>query len=88
MKIQDELNAEYKAILRHLDNGEKLPCSGLPQPTGSGPEGSQGPPGVRCGACGGPVRPMLFMGVQPDGCVCPKCNLYLSDDGKPLATLI
>lgn len=47
-----------------------------------------------CPKCKTPMSPLLFMGVQPDGWVCPKCSLYFSskDDGqpndKPLAVII
>lgn len=94
MHIQAQMYEEYKRILQRLDNGERLPCSGLSQPAAAPGDASQGPgsvaggpPAVRCGRCGGPAKPLLFMGVQPDGCVCPTCNLYLDDAGQPLAKI-
>lgn len=38
-----------------------------------------------CPHCGAPMRPMLFMGVQPDGYVCDVCSVWCTDDGQPLA---
>jgi hypothetical protein len=34
------------------------------------------------------MRQMLFMGVQPDGWVCPVCKTYHSPEGVPLAKVI
>jgi ssDNA-binding Zn-finger/Zn-ribbon topoisomerase 1 len=38
-----------------------------------------------CPKCGTVMQVLLFMGVQPDGWVCPECHLYFpaQHDGKP-----
>lgn len=41
-----------------------------------------------CPKCRVPMHQMLFMGVQPDGWVCPVCKTYHSDEGRPLALVL
>lgn len=42
----------------------------------------------RCPKCGEALKVLLFMGVQPDGYVCGRCELYYNDDLKPLARIL
>lgn len=41
-----------------------------------------------CPECGTKLKPLLFMGVQPDGWICDHCNLWLNDNLHPLAVVI
>jgi hypothetical protein len=41
-----------------------------------------------CPQCGQVLKVLLFMGVQPDGYVCERCELYFNDDLKPLARVL
>lgn len=38
-----------------------------------------------CPKCGAVMQVLLFMGVQPEGWVCPECHLFFpaQHDGKP-----
>ena len=41
-----------------------------------------------CPNCNGELDVLLFLGISPDGYVCPKCQVYFNDDLKPLAMVI
>lgn len=41
-----------------------------------------------CPDCGVPMDTLLFMGIQPEGFICPKCRTLFSDSGVPTATVI
>ena len=42
----------------------------------------------RCPKCGEVLKVLLFMGVQPDGYVCERCELWFNDELEPLARVI
>jgi len=47
----------------------------------------------RCPQCNTVLQVMLFLGVEPDGFVCPECKIYYGVDKegnptKPLAQVI
>ena len=41
-----------------------------------------------CPQCGKVLKVLLFMGVQPDGYVCERCEVWFNDDLKPLARVL
>ena len=41
-----------------------------------------------CPECGGVVQVLLFMGRQPDGCVCQKCCKLFALDFTLLADMV
>lgn len=41
-----------------------------------------------CPVCNVEMDTLLFMGVEPEGYVCPKCNCLFSEDMEPMATVI
>jgi hypothetical protein len=41
-----------------------------------------------CPRCGAVLETLLFLGVQPDGYVCATCQLYYTDNLKPIARVI
>jgi hypothetical protein len=41
-----------------------------------------------CPTCGSVLEVLLFLGVQPDGYVCPTCQIYYNDDLQPGARVI
>jgi uncharacterized protein YbaR (Trm112 family) len=42
-----------------------------------------------CPKCGISLEVLLFMGVEPEEFVCPKCNvMYSFDDLKPIVLVI
>jgi tRNA(Ile2) C34 agmatinyltransferase TiaS len=51
-------------------------------------KGTKPPEHGVCPQCGSQTNALLFMGVQPDGYVCPKCKLWIAPDGTPLAVVI
>ena len=42
----------------------------------------------RCPTCGEVLQVLLFLGITPDGFVCPKCNVLYTVDLKPQAHVI
>jgi hypothetical protein len=42
----------------------------------------------RCPLCNDLLQTMLLLNVMPDGYVCPRCELYFSDELIPLARFI
>ena len=38
--------------------------------------------------CREELKVLLFMGIVPDGYICPKCKMYYNWDLKPLAHVI
>ena len=42
----------------------------------------------RCPRCDAELQTLLLLGVIPDGYVCVHCELYFSDDLKPLARIL
>jgi hypothetical protein len=45
-------------------------------------------PPPRCPLCNGLLQTLLLLNVVPDGYVCTNCQLYFSDDLKPLARIL
>jgi hypothetical protein len=45
-------------------------------------------PPPRCPLCNGLLQILLLLNVVPDGYVCTNCQLYFSDELKPLARVI
>ena len=45
---------------------------------------------IKCPKCGSQdLQVLLFMGIEPDGFVCPKCSILFDPETlKPLATVI
>jgi hypothetical protein len=41
-----------------------------------------------CPRCGAALQTLLFLGVRPDGYVCATCELYYTEDLKPVARVI
>jgi hypothetical protein len=43
-----------------------------------------------CTRCGVILQELLFLGVEPDGYVCPSCKVYYAtaDSDRPTATVI
>ena len=41
-----------------------------------------------CPTCGTVLEVLLFMGIQPEGYVCPRCSIHYDDDLRPGATAI
>lgn len=41
-----------------------------------------------CPDCNVEMDVLLFMGVEPEGYVCPKCNVLFTEDMKRMATVI
>jgi hypothetical protein len=38
--------------------------------------------------CHEELEVLLFMGIKPDGYVCPRCRIYFSEDFRPLAYVV
>jgi len=41
-----------------------------------------------CPQCGEIMKVLLFLGVQPDGYVCERCEVWFNDELKPLAQVL
>lgn len=41
-----------------------------------------------CPDCNVEMDVLMFMGVEPEGFVCPKCNRLFNDEMKPMAIVI
>ena len=71
-----------------LPPGHAGPCQGPQAALAAPPAGAPPPPPLQCPTCDVPLQALLFMGVQPDGYVCPGCGGYFGEDGKRLASVV
>jgi hypothetical protein len=52
------------------------------------PEQAEQEQQLQCPQCKEPLQVLLFMGTEPDGFVCPKCEVWYSDKLQPLAKVL